>query len=173
MKVQIYTDGSSKANGTENNGGGCGVAVLIEDSGYQSGYRIDKTWHEHTIETTTNNREELKAILYALELSQTKYINDLCYIKSDSAYCVNMYNDWIDKWHSKGWLKSDNKPVENIDLVKKIYEYTQIPFPNFILEKVSGHSGVFGNELVDALATNDGIKLAKILKANELVSIKE
>ena len=36
---------------------------------------------------------ELTAILYALELTQTKYRGEKCIIKSDSAYCVNMFND--------------------------------------------------------------------------------
>lgn len=35
---------------------------------------------------------ELTALLYALELTQTKYKNEHCVIKSDSAYCVNMFN---------------------------------------------------------------------------------
>ena len=41
---------------------------------------------------TTNNRMELAALLYALELTQTKYKDEQCVIKSDSAYCVNMFN---------------------------------------------------------------------------------
>lgn len=42
---------------------------------------------------TTNNRMELVALLYALDLTQTKYKTEKCIIKSDSAYCVNMFNE--------------------------------------------------------------------------------
>lgn len=90
--VEIYTDGSAKNNGAKENCGGWGVAVLVEDSSCKSGFRI-----EHTIskqeENTTNNRMELTALIHALFITQTRFKNDKCIIKSDSAYCVNMFND--------------------------------------------------------------------------------
>ena len=75
---------------------------------------------------TTNNRMELVAILYALELTQTKYKQEKCVIKSDSAYCVNMFNDWIYNWQRNGWVRQKNQPIENLDLVKQIWEYCKL-----------------------------------------------
>lgn len=58
MSYIIYTDGSCRGNGTENSSGGFGV-VITKDNELVATYRKD-------CETdTTNNREELKAILYA------------------------------------------------------------------------------------------------------------
>ena len=93
--VEIYTDGSSRGNpGT----GGYGVVVLIDDV-------IDYIFSEQE-QYTTNNQMELKAIIHALELIKTKYKEDECIIYSDSAYCVNMCNDWINKWSQNGWKTS-------------------------------------------------------------------
>ena len=98
---------------------------------------------------TTNNKMELTALLYALELTQTKYKNKQCVIKSDSAYCVNMFNTWIYNWNQNNWIRSKNQSIENLDLVKQIWEYCKIEWPNFIVEKVPGHCGLIGNELAD------------------------
>ena len=57
----------------------------------ETGFRIDYIKNGKEI-NTTNNRMELTALLYALGLTQTKYKDEQCVIKSDSAYCVNMFN---------------------------------------------------------------------------------
>ena len=96
--VEIYTDGSNRGNGQINNCGGAGVVVLIEDKKEKAGRRIDYIWSIEE-KNTTNNRMELVALLKALELTQIIYKNEKCIIKSDSAYCVNMFNEWIYCWH--------------------------------------------------------------------------
>jgi ribonuclease HI len=96
----------------------------------------------------------------------------VCLIYSDSAYCVNMFNDWISTWASNGWTNSKKEIVKNYDLVKKLYEYKKIDFPNFQVLKIKGHADNIGNELADAYAvsayTSDASKLAKILKENDI-----
>lgn len=163
--IKIFTDGSCRGNGKENSSGGYGVVVFNED-------KLDYMYHEAT-EDTTNNREELKALIYAFELTQTKYKEQKCDIYSDSAYCVNMCRDWIWNWQSRGWLRAGNKPIENLDLVKKIYEYLTIEFNNFTIWKIKGHNGALGNEIADALATFDKAKLAKIFKENNTLAYEE
>ncbi len=113
---------------------------------------------------TTNNRMELTALLYALKLTQTKYKNEQCVIKSDSAYCVNMFNNWIYNWNQNNWTRPKNQSIENLDLVKQIWEYCKLEWPNFVVEKVPGHSGLIGNELADGLSTNNHKKINEILK---------
>lgn len=171
----FYTDGACKGNPGP---GGFGVINLNE-------YQVRKrdqwgnwtTDHYETIvgykyseycEHTTNNREELKAILHVFQLAaadkNNKYI-----IYSDSAYAVNMINSWINNWAKNNWCNSKNKEVENIDLVKKLYNYLTTDFFNCQVRKVHGHANVPGNELADALATNDLNKFEKELKKNNIV----
>ena len=166
--INIYTDGSTRANGKENSNSGYAVVVLVNDDTYMDYYCAKRN-----ISGTTNNRMELSAILRALELTQTKYKNEKCVIKSDSAYCVNMCNDWIWTWAKNNWMNSKKVQVENIDLVQQIYKYLIIEFNNFQIEKVIGHAHICGNELADAAATGDQTKFVKILKENDIDYIGE
>ena len=168
MKVEIYTDGSAKNNGAKENSGGWGVVGLIEDQSCKSGFRIDYTISKQE-ENTTNNRMELTALIFALAATQTRYKNNKCVIKSDSAYCVNMFNDWIYNWQRNGWVRQKNQPIENLDLVKQIWEYCKLEWPNFTVEKIKGHNGLLGNEIADLLATNQLDKLAEFFKKNDII----
>jgi ribonuclease HI len=102
-------------------------------------------------DNTTNNREELKAIIHVFENFYNN--DDDIAIFSDSAYCVNMLNKWIWNWAERNWKDSKNREVENIDLVKTAYFYLT-NYPNkFFIEKVNGHSGIIENEIADAIAS--------------------
>lgn len=160
----LYTDGSCCGNGKAINKGGFGVVVLDDQQ------QLVRTYGKQS-ENTTNNREELKAMLCALEWTQTEFKSCECIIYSDSAYVVNICNEWIWNWCNHGWTRAGNKPIENLDLIQKIYEYLTIPFNNFSIRKVAGHCGVLGNEIADALATNDTAKLAKIFQDNDLGTV--
>ena len=141
----IYTDGSCNYNPGP---GGFGVVILDDNE------NLILT-HSERSQKTTNNREELKAILWAFlrygvpaaadENPPTVY--------SDSAYSVNTLTNWMFSWEKKGWLKSNNKTPENLDLIKSFYEYWKRGY-RIGLQKVKGHAGNKWNELADQLATN-------------------
>lgn len=154
--IKIYTDGSAKNNGKQNSNGGFGVVAFKDNE-------IIYHYNEQC-KNTTNNREELKAILYAFELAQTKYKSETCIIYSDSSYCVNICNNWIYTWARNNWINSKKKQVENIDLVKSLYKYLTTDFFNCQVVWLKGHDNTDGNELADALATNDNAKFNKIIK---------
>ncbi len=81
-------------------------------------------------------------------------LNGPCEISlySDSQYVVNAFNQkWVDNWIKKGWKKSDNQPVKNIDLWKKLLELKQPHQMTF--HWVKGHDGHPQNERCDELAT--------------------
>ena len=69
-------------------------------------------YYKRLCEDTTNNREELKAILKVFQLSQTpEYKGVELVIYSDSAYAVNMINSWIHSWSRNNWKNSKKKEV--------------------------------------------------------------
>ena len=152
--IEMYTDGSAKSNGSTNNCGGWGLVVMRDGA-------IIGLYNQCGF-NTTNNREEIKAVLKAFELAQTKYKDEECIIYSDSLYVVNICNDWIYKWASNNWLNSKKQTVENLDLVKKLYKYLNIDFFNCQIVKCAGHANILGNELADALATNQLIKIEQL-----------
>lgn len=142
--MKIYTDGSSLGNPGP---GGFGVVVLDDEE------NLILTHKERT-ENTTNNREELKAILWAM-IQYGKPAaagNDPPVVYSDSSYCVNTLTSWMFSWEKRGWLKSDNKTPENLDLIKPFFECYQRGY-RINLKKVKGHAGDKWNELADKLAT--------------------
>lgn len=151
----IFTDGACSGNPGP---GGYGV-VAIED-----GQII--AVNSQSCENTTNNREELKAIIQAFELASIFQKEVTIY--SDSAYAVNMINDWIWNWAKNDWKNSKKKEVENIDLVKIIYNYITKENYNCQVIKVKGHAGEVGNELADALATLNHKKFIDICEKNNL-----
>ena len=55
-------------------------------------------------------------------------------------------------WANNGWVKSDKKIPENLDLIQAYYDWYQKGY-RINLEKIKGHAGYLGNELADALAS--------------------
>ena len=92
----------------------------------------------------------MSAILWALENYGDQEQPVIIY--SDSSYCVNTFTNWMWTWKRNNWKRAKNKPVENLDLVRK---YDSLVGDGFItiLKKVPGHAGIQYNELADQLAT--------------------
>ena len=146
--MTIYTDGSCQYNPGP---GGFGVIVLDDNENVI-------TYHAERSEQTTNNREELKAILWAfLKYGVPAAAGaEPSTIYSDSAYCINTFTNWMFSWAKNNWIKSDKKAPENLDLIQMFYRrWNQGYRINF--QKVKGHSGEKWNEMVDRLAKGEAI----------------
>ena len=144
--IELYVDGSCSGNGEKENFGGMGI-VLVKNG---------KPMKEYSIKdfNTTNNRTEMKAVIYAINIAKILNKNNPqeIIIYSDSMYVVQTVNQWMFNWASKGWKKADNKEPENLDLVKILYQLMQ--FERAIkVKKIKGHNGHEFNEMADDLAT--------------------
>lgn len=165
MVYNYYTDGAAsmkKINGEYlREAGGWAFALVTENNklSYEDYGRENET---------TNNRMELMAILQSLAhyyaIYNSKEKNNIINIYSDSAYCVNIYTNWIKAWESNGWRRGKKKePIENVELIKSTWELIKkieknSNSVNFI--KVKGHSNNNWNNYVDELAIK--IKTGKI-----------
>ena len=154
--INIYTDGSCLGNNT-----GAAAVVVLTDNNELIYANVER------FKDTTNNRMELTALLMALELTQTKFKDKKCTIYSDSKYCVNTWNEWIKNWANNEWRKSNNKPIENLSLIKELYNYYTIDFIGcqVIVKHLHGHIGYPGNELADALCTLNSKKFLKTMNS--------
>lgn len=151
MEKHYYSDGACKGNPGP---GGWGLVRVVYN---QSNTPTIEEAYRGEFENTTNNRMEMMAVLKCFELAAADPANQyICH--SDSAYVVNMCNSWIRNWAKNGWLNSKKQTVENLDLVKEIYNYLNINFFNCQIVKCPGHCGLLENELADALATGDNKK---------------
>lgn len=164
MSKIFYTDGACSGNPGPGGFGVVSIKTTVENNTIEYFY-------EEQSQNTTNNREELKAILHVFQLAAADKENEYI-IYSDSAYAVNMINNWIYSWAKNSWLNSKKKQVENIDLVKELYKYVTIEFFNCQVKKVAGHAGEAGNELADALATNNKTKFYKIIEKHDICLAK-
>lgn len=134
-----YTDGSCAPS----NPGPGGHAYLL--------YAPDGSCTEgqgHSAETSTNNREELKAAILVLKQAPT---HTPLTIRSDSQYLCNGMNEWMSGWIKKDWKNAKKKPVENKDLWLELKEIAE-ERGSVIFEWVRGHNGNADNERVDELA---------------------
>ena len=165
--MKIYTDGACRSNGRDNASGGFGVVVLDDEE------NIIELYSKHC-DGTTNNREELKAILYAMlkyGMPTYDWYGGVPIVYSDSAYCVNTLNDWMFRWANNGWRKSDKNIPENLDLIQAYYDHYTDGY-RIELVKVAGHSGNKWNEMADGLATGRiNPELDKIKKNLEVIEL--
>ena len=140
--------------------GGYAVVILLNN--------IIEYSYSKQLANVTNNQMELQAILHAFKHIISKNPEEDFIIYCDSAYCVNICNDWIFTWAKNNWINSKKEEVKNIDLIKELYSYLKVDFPNFRIKKIPGHSDILGNELADALCSNNEAKFAKIKKENNI-----
>ena len=162
--LYIYIDGSAKNNGNHHSKGGFGIVIFDDRRNLIDAYC-------EYFENVTNNQMELKAFLKTFELLNTKYKDEIATIYSDSAYCINILSSWIYRWSQNNWKTSNkNRTIKNLDIILALYKYYNIDFfisqINFV--KVSGHNGILGNQLADALATADKLKFSNLILTNHI-----
>lgn len=143
--VIVFTDGSSRGNPGP---GGWGAIVHIPSIGVNElgGKESD----------TTNNRMELTAVIEALLFIERKKITqDEVVVYSDSAYVLKGITKWVYGWERNNWLTSTGESVLNQDLWSALLEVARrVTLKTKITwKKIKGHSGIWGNERTDEIAT--------------------
>lgn len=159
--IIIYTDGAVPNNQIKGNRKG-GVGVYF---GHDDPRNISWGIKETSKVKVTNQVCELLGCIKALEtiISTEKINSKSIEIKTDSMYIVNTINDWAKKWEKNNWKKADNKPIQNEELVKKLY-YLAINL-NVKLSHVKAHTSApptdspeyadwYGNFMADKLAVS-------------------
>ena len=133
MKVEIYTDGSSRGNPGL---GGYGTILKYghHERELSQGYRL-----------TTNNRMELLAVIVGLETLTRDGIDVTIY--SDSKYVVES----VEKKWVFGWEKKNFKDKKNVDLWIRFLNIFRKHKVKFIW--IKGHNDHPFNERCDVLAT--------------------
>lgn len=140
-KIVIYTDGACRGNHADCNVGAWAYRLEYGDK-VKEGYMATRN--------TTNNIQEMTAIIEALKCIKLEWRNIRVEVMSDSNYCINGITKWRHNWKRKNWKKSDGKPVENLYLWVELDKLLST-FSNIDFIKVKGHSGHKGNERVDYL----------------------
>jgi len=156
-QLNLFVDGACSDNGKRGAKGGYGVHVYGLPA-------FDISRPLLPTEPQTNNRAELRAIQAALDLIDANQILwDPVYsnyvLWSDSEYSIHCLTKWAKGWRSNGWKKKDGGLIQNLDLIKPVYEKLQT-MPRVSFKHVRGHQDSRRNEFpydgnirADTLAT--------------------
>jgi len=136
----LYTDGSASPNP-----GPGGYSVIEHGKPVALGSEDGET---------TNIRMEGRALIAALSLVG----GEVCEIRTDSEFWINVITKWSLAWEAKGWTKKGGE-IKNLDIVKEVCAlYKQ---SNAKLVWIRGHVGHEGNETADEWANKarEGVRL--------------
>ena len=135
-KIVAYTDGACFKNPGP---GGWGVYILTSNHTAQmlKGSNV----------ATTNNQMELFGAIKVLETLTVAYEIE---IYTDSVYLKSGITEWINKWQKNGWKTTNNQPVKNANLWRRLLIATKDHTINWYW--IKGHSHNIGNEIADSLA---------------------
>lgn len=118
--INIFTDGSTFNNqAKDKRKARAGVGVYFgRDDKRNISFSLNNTKYKKT-----NQVAELLAIIMGIEtLIKTEIVGKKkIVIYTDSMYCINSYTKWAKNWANNDWKKSNNKKVENLELIKKMY----------------------------------------------------
>lgn len=155
--IHLWTDGSSINSGENVGCGGHGYVLLygdFEGVDIKTEYCDEKfilKGYGSAKEKTTNQREELKAVVEGLKKIKDPSVP--IEIFSDSAYFINCMNDkWYANWRTNGWKNSKKQAVVNQDIWEEMLDVIESNMMFIKYNKVKGHSGIFYNEMCDKLA---------------------
>ena len=134
--VTIYTDGACSGNP-----GPGGWACILSCDGVEKAASGGEA-------NTTNNRMELTGVIEALFLLKEPCIVELY---SDSKYVIDaLSKGWVYGWQKKGWIKSDKKPAQNVDLWERLLPLVARHEVHY--HWVQGHANDEMNDRCDKLA---------------------
>ncbi len=152
--VTIYGDGSSRKNGC----GGYGF-IILEDGKED----VTGSGFEHN---TTNNRQELNAVIFGLQRMGFRPDATKVVIWSDSQYVINAFNEgWLTKWKANYWM-TNRSPVKNQDLwlrLDSVVTFLTSRGYEFEWKWCRGHNGNHYNEIVDKLAQQASLDAGQFL----------
>jgi ribonuclease HI len=139
----VFCDGAAKGNPGP---GGWGVVIATADGfvtelGGRAAY-------------TTNNKMELTAAIQAL--TDLAEVPGSVAMHTDSTYVIKGISEWIRGWRQRGWKTAAGGDVLNRELWQELDALVSARGTRSIAwHYVRGHSGIPGNERVDAIA--DGL----------------
>jgi len=139
--ISVYTDACRKKIGDG------GYGYLIKNTNFT-------TFAGSYLEGITNNYAELEAVIQLCYRLGKDFNHDNYYmIHCDSAYFVNGFNEWMERWSRQGWTKiggPKNAKVANLAQWLRLFEYKNSL--HLKAKWVRGHAGDECNEFCDRVA---------------------
>lgn len=155
--IDIYTDGSSRANGKPECTGGW--SMCIPDFNGQRYVR-----YGFLGAPSSNNKAEIMGVLIAVRLFHRQSLFAPT-IYSDSKYVVESCNTW-----RKGWINKQTggyrEGIKNQQILVPLFEMLDSSQCPITLKWVKGHAGIPGNELADEFAGYGNDRIDRSVKSD-------
>jgi len=157
QKIIVFCDGSALNNNSKKGLRAGGIGVFFGDNDPRN------ISEPITLEKITNQVAEILACIKALYILKNEHYTGLVYIYTDSSYVINCMVNYCKKWEKNNWKKEDKSEIENLDLIKELYNLTKTM--KVIYKHVKSHQEPpinkqsdeykiwYGNYCADGLAT--------------------
>ena len=144
--IVVFTDGAAKRNPGP---GGWG-AVIVTPAGHV-------TELGGGAPLTTNNKMELSGAIAALR--HLEGTSGRLAVYTDSTYVIQGVTQWVHNWRRRGWKTATGGDVMNRELWQDLSDLAAArPLRSIAWHYVRGHSGIPGNERVDAIADGFAVR---------------
>jgi ribonuclease HI len=146
-EIIVFTDGSC----IQHKAAGYGI--------YFPNKEVENISKKFKIKPITNQRAELYAIYKAIKIIISKLAFKKIIIYTDSLYSIKSLTIWIHNWRINDWKTTKGKPIKNLDIIKKIFDYLQKYNTKIFFEHVKSHTN--GTDF-NSISNNKADELAKI-----------
>ncbi len=158
QRINVFCDGSALNNNSKKGQRIGGIGVFFNDNDTRNISEVINT------EKITNQVAELLACIKALYILKNEDYKGFVYIYTDSMYVLNCIVSYCKKWEKQGWKKEDKSEIENLELIKELFNLTKEM--KVIYKHIKAHQEApsnksseefklwYGNQMADALATN-------------------
>ena len=184
--ISIFTDGAVPNNQLQGNRkGGVGVFFAKAEVSFNKvkSLLIPKESGVHTQDEVSN--DDIRNISFSIkETKEIKVTNQVCELlacikgletiittqnigKNEIIIYTDSITEWAKNWEKNNWKKADNKPIQNLELVKKLYYLAKNLKVGF--KHVKAHTNPpekdseeyfewYGNYMADKLAVQASLK---------------
>lgn len=107
-----------------------------------------------TTEQGSNNTAEVKGFLDGLKFARDYRVKHIL-VRPDSEYVINGFTKWLPSWVKNNYTKATGEPIANKEVWREVMATYSDLLNNGVkidFKWVKGHSGEFGNNMVDKFA---------------------
>ena len=133
-EIVVFTDGACKGNGKPHAKAASAVV-------WPNGEFRDQVFYLPPTDKRSNNRAEYYAIIKAMELMNEidPERSKTLHVYTDCNLAIQTCTKWMFSWYRKGWKKSTEGEIKNLDLVKALYQLCKER--NIRFTHVKAHTG--------------------------------
>ena len=138
----IYCEGVCESNPGKS---GSGISVYRES-------KLSELYYGAYNPKAASKGAALNALYQAMLVAKQTSYGKKVQIFSNSKYAINCITDRAYFWKKNGWNKKKIGKIQNLEIIREIYEVYELIKHRVAISYVKAHVGIEGNELADRMA---------------------